>query len=841
MLKKFLSAGFLSTYIALAVIAQPSPLPAGKKVIIVPKEKASPIKVARVATPPVIDGKLDDAIWQQATVFKDFLQVQPGDNIAPTQPTEAYLAYDAKTLYLAFRAFDEPDKIRATVAKRDDIFNDDFVGVYLDTFNDQRRAYEFLFNPFGIQADATVIESGNGNNEDFSVDVVLESKGVMDDKGFTVEVAIPFKSLRYEAGAGKLWGIHIFRRIQRANRELDSWMPLSRDNSSNLNQAGHITGLEGISTERTLEIIPTLTLSEAGERVDAADFRNNPLKFEPGVSIKYSFSPNLTLDAAINPDFAQVEADQLLVTTNQRFPLFFEERRPFFLEGKDIFNAILDNVYTRRIADPDYALKLTGKKSKTIFGALFAVDAQPGKYTQDERIDILSKRRRCLNAVALNRNRNTGECRGDERFFDKKAYDFIGRIRRDIGAQSSIGIQATSRTFIERRNHLAGVDGLFRLDDKTKVSFHAAGSMSRGFFYDPDQNRNIYRNGNGLGYAAIYEYSPRNGVFVISAVGRSRDYRSDLGFTRRANTNAIEAFGRKSSEPNAKATLISWNVGTNNSLRYDWQGRIQAWNAGARAFFDFKRQTSFGAGFDAYYDRLFEGEFGPRRNATQTGGFFGADNERSAYNKSIFFGGESTPSKKIGFSTFVNINRGAFDFDGGGGPKFERVSPNALQASALERTFSTEGERTEEIKRRIFLLNRLNPGPANGIDINSSVRLQPLDALNISLNYTKSYLRRQDNNRLAYDTNIYSLRATYQFTRFVSARARLDYDTLSASARSQFLLGWTPNPGTAFYIGYNDDVKYNGYSDFSGRLENGLQRNGRTFFIKMSYLFRRSF
>ncbi len=816
MCKNFLLAVILCAWLALTIFAQPAPAPpapTGKKIVTVPPEKAAPIKVARVDAAPVIDGKLDDAIWQQATVFKDFYQVQPGDNIAPTQPTECYLAYDAKTLYIAFRAYEEPGKVRATVAKRDDIFNDDYVGIFLDTFNDQRRAYEFLFNPFGIQADAINTESGGGNNEDFSIDVVMESKGVMDDKGYTVEVAIPFKSLRYEAGPGKFWGIQVLRRIQHANRELNSWMPLSRDKSGTLNQAGRITGLEGISTERTLEIIPTLTLSENGERIADNDFRNNPLKFEPGVSIKYSFSPNLTLDAAINPDFAQVEADQLLVTTNQRFPLFFEERRPFFLEGKDIFNSIMDNVYTRQIVDPDYAVKLTGKKDKTIFGALFAVDAAPGNFSRDERISIIADRAECLR-----RFNDAGRCRGDERFFDKKAYSFIARARRDLGTQNSIGIQATSRTFIERRNNLLAVDGRFRLDDKTTFSFHTTGTMSRRFIYDPDQDKNIYRNGNGFGYAVVYEKQPRNGFFVISAVGRSRDFYSDLGFTRRRNTNVIELFGNKGSEPKPKGKLVSWNVGTNNSYRYDWKGRVQAWNTGARAFFNFQRQTFFGFGFDAYYDRLFEGEFGPRRNARQSGAFSGTDNERSSINKSIFFGGESNPSKKIGFSTFVNINRGALDFDFGGGPKFERVSPAALAGRS-----------------------GLDPGPANGIDINSSLRLQPLDALNFSLNYTKSYLRRQDNNRLAFDTNIYSLRATYQFTRFVSARARLDYDTLSAGVRSQFLLGWTPNPGTAFYAGYNDDVNYNGYSRFTERPENGLQRYGRTFFIKMSYLFRRSF
>ena len=174
------------------------------------------------------------------------------------------LGYDSRFLYIAFKATDEPDKIRSTVAKRDNIFNDDYVGFMLDTFNDQRKAFEMFFNPMGIQGDGVLTE---GRGEDFSVDLLMESKGIIHESGFTVEVAIPFKSLRFEAGKGKLWGAHFFRRIKRFENELDSWMPFSRSNDSNLTQAGHLTGLEGVSVERSIEIIPSATVSESGRFV----------------------------------------------------------------------------------------------------------------------------------------------------------------------------------------------------------------------------------------------------------------------------------------------------------------------------------------------------------------------------------------------------------------------------------------------------------------------------------------------------------------------------------------------------------------------------------------------
>jgi Domain of unknown function (DUF5916)/Carbohydrate family 9 binding domain-like len=334
-----------------SVIAQDTP-----KKIVVPSEKSVPITIPKFESEPAIDGKLDDEIWKKAAVFKDFYQIQPGDNIAPSRETVAYVGYDEKNLYVGFHAFEEPDKIRATVAKRDDVSADDNVRFTLDTFNDQRRAYVFFFNPFGIQADS-VLTDGSQNGPDFSIDVVMESKGVILEDGYSVEVKVPFKSLRYAGGKGQLWGFNVGRRIPQLNNENDSWMPIER-NISSLRQIGKITGLNDIKTERTLEIVPSVTLGESGERIADASQQfgsrilNRPIKQDIGVSLKYQITPNVTLDAAINPDFAEVEADAPVVRANERFPIFFPEKRPFFLEGIDYFRTPLQVVNTRNIAIP---------------------------------------------------------------------------------------------------------------------------------------------------------------------------------------------------------------------------------------------------------------------------------------------------------------------------------------------------------------------------------------------------------------------------------------------------------------------------------------------------------
>ena len=804
----------------------------------IPPEKAKPIVVPRFDKPPVIDGKLDDEVWKQAVVLKDFLQTNPGDNIAPSKPTEMMMGYDARTLYLAFHCYDEPDKVRASVTKRDEVFGEDNVRVYLDTFNDQRRAYILGFNPLGVQADGIMTE---GSGTDFSIDIVMESKGMITSDGWTLEVAIPFKSLRYEAGKGKLWGIHVWRNIDRFNDEIDSWMPNSRDISSLLSQAGHLTGLEGISTERTLEVIPSLTLSETGKRVNAlsvADLAanptlldpgrtlNQPIKAELGLTAKYSLTPTVILDLAINPDFAQVEADQTVVTANQRFPIFFAEKRPFFLEGIDIFQTPIRAVHTRAIVDPDLAVKLSGKRGKNTFGLLLASDNAPGNFTEEERSDANS-----LPVI--------------QRFLDKNAYIGILRLKRDIGTGSNIGILLTSYNFIEKHNQLGGIDGRFKISKLKTFSFQVLASTSRRCFSEPAldthrpgpsdgcfagyspiagnasrpaETRNYYRTGNGLAYNFNYSQDGRHFYYGLNGNGQTQDYRADVGFTQRLNTNFEGAYAGYQSEQKPKAKMISWNVNFNTGMNFSWQGLSQNAYEETSVNFNFQKSTYLGIGHSVSYERLFEEEFGLKRTATHGGAFFGRP-ERSTYQFNPYVSGGTKPSKKYSLGFFASEGLNSFDFDFGAGPKYPRASPAALADPSAP----------------------LDPGPGKYFNLELSGEYKPLNELSMSLSYSKNRLRRNDTKLLAYEDDIYSLHATYQFTRFVFLRARVDYDTLASNVRGQFLFGWTPNPGTAFYLGYNDDLTRNGFNPFTGQLEPGFRRNGRVFFIKLSYLLRRSF
>jgi hypothetical protein len=779
----------------------------GGAAVVLPPEKANSVRVPLLKTAPVIDGALD-GVWSEAAVLKDFYQIQPGDNIPASKPVEVMMGYDAKFLYLAFRAYDEPGKVRATIARRDAIFSDDFVGVYLDTFNDKRRAYALFFNPLGVQADAVLTE---GRGEDYTVDIVMESKGALTPDGYVVEVAIPFKSLRYEAGKGKLWGVHAFRRIQRLDAELDSWMPFSRDNSGSLNQEGHLTGFEAIAEQRPLEFIPSVTLSETGRRVrafprgsalsfsDPGRVVNPALSFDPGLTAKIGLTRTTTLDLTVNPDFAQVEADQPVVTANQRFPIFFDEKRPFFLENIEVFRTPLTVVHTRAIIDPDYAFKLSGKEGRNSFGVILASDNAPGNFSDDERTDP-----RVLPGIA--------------RFLDKNAYIGVLRLKRDVGRESTLGMVATSYGFIERHNHTLGFDGRLRFNRTTVLDFQLVGTTSRRFYFIPDEGRNVYRTGNAFGYYVNLNRTGRNFGYNLSGEGRTRFYRAEVGFTQRVNTNRERLQLTYTSTPKPKARLISYRLSNSDNFFFDWQGRSQSWNNESRFVVNLQRQTSLTFGASKGYERDFEEEFGAKRTPTRRGAFAGDDPERSANIKTLFLIAGTAPSKQFSGSLFVARTWGQMDFDFGAGRRYPRVSPGALADPNAP----------------------LDPGPGDAWSVTSSLAYQPTDALRTTLDYTKSRLVRHDTGRVSFDDNIFTLRTTYQFTRFTFARARFDYSTLASRVRPQFLFGWAPNPGTAFYAGYNDDLNFNGFNPFTGQLEPGFRRNGRVFFLKASYLIRRT-
>ena len=364
-------------------------LPAGRPEVCAPS----------VGTAPTLDGVLDDQAWQQAAKIDRFVQETPRDGEPATDSTEAWLAYDSSHLYFAFHVrYGDLSMVRANFSDRDQIGEDDTVSVFLDPFLDQQRAYQFSVNGRGVQGDA--ILTGADDDDDDSWDALFESKGRLVDDGWVVEFAIPFKSLRYPARSDgeHRWGLQL-RRTTQAKDERDVWAPISRDIDSFLNQMGILCGLRNLSTSRNLEILPTLTAVQFGARDDEGlRYVERPVDPTAGLNVKYGLSSDMTLDFAVNPDFSQIEADNPRITLNQRFPIFYEEKRPFFLEGQEIFATEAGGdttiLHTRTLVDPFLGLKLTGKTAKMTMGIIAANDQAPGR--RDDPDDPASgKTRRC--------------------------------------------------------------------------------------------------------------------------------------------------------------------------------------------------------------------------------------------------------------------------------------------------------------------------------------------------------------------------------------------------------------------------------------------------------------
>jgi len=742
----------------------------------IPPEKSRPVIIPKVSTIITIDGRVDEEIWKTAAVFKDFYQTSPGDNIAASKPTEAYVIYDEKNLYIAFRCWDEKDKIRATVAQRDGVFGEDNVRLWLDTYDDKRRAYILGFNPLGIQQDGILTE---GQGADFNVDILMESKGVIEDWGWSVEVKIPFKSLRYTAGKGKYWGFNVARNIDRLDDEFNSWMPLPRGNPGFLNQFGKIGGLDGIKTERTFEIIPTFTIKQTGRRTGQTQFSNPPIKPDFGFTAKYSITPNITLDAAYNPDFADTEADAPVVQANQRFPIFFSEKRPFFLEGVDVFNTPIDAVYTRQIENPEIALKLTGKVGKNSFGILGAIDEPLGNPNND------------------------------------KAFAGILRLKRDIADESHIGFLGTSYSYPNQHNNVAGFDGRWKISKRSEYKAQILGSTARNFFYDANNDDDQYRTGNGISFTHEYNYEAKNYEWGFGGEGVTKDFRSDLGFTGQTNTMSNYIFGGLSSDPAPDKFIIRKSIRGNFNYSNDFFGRTQGWGLNSNINLSFKGNAQIGGGGNFGRSKLYEDEFGPKRNSNQTGAFFG-DPFRSTYRGSTFLFFFKNFNKRFSMNSNFSMGFNSFDYDFGASRKFPRVSPAALANPN----------------------SPLDPGTGKSTNFSVGTNFKPTDNFNFSLSFSKSSLRRNDTDRLAFDSNIASFRSTYQFSRFVNLKARIDYNTLSSRIFGQYTFAWTPSPGKAFYVGYNDSYNYKGYA--FGQQQEGLLQLNRTFFIKMSYLFHKS-
>jgi uncharacterized protein DUF5916 len=343
------------------------------------------VQPPRLSGDVVIDGVLNEPQWQHAALLTGFSQFTPVDGVAASDSTEVLVWYSATALYLGIRAHDASGTVRATLATRDKIFSDDNVQIFLSTFNDGRQATMFAVNPFGVQADGALNESGTQScytgcaaltrqQPDLSPDYVWESKGKLTADGYEVEIRIPFASIRFQSSRTQTWGINFLRVVQRSGQE-QTWTPVRRAGSSFLGQSGTLTGLTGLDAGHALDIVPTATTSITGSApTPGAAFNYQTGSPQIGADARYALTPNLTLHATAHPDFSQVESDVTQFAFDPRQAVFYPEKRPFFLDGVEQFDAPQSLIYTRRIVQPVFAAKMTGEVGNNQVGVLAAVD-----------------------------------------------------------------------------------------------------------------------------------------------------------------------------------------------------------------------------------------------------------------------------------------------------------------------------------------------------------------------------------------------------------------------------------------------------------------------------------
>ena len=400
-----------------------------------------------------IDGVMDEAAWQHATQINLDIETRPGENIPARVATVAYLLEDGDSIFIAFDARDpEPEKIRAYLRDRDSAWDDDFVGIILDTYNDERRAFEFFSNALGIQMDAT--NDDVNKREDESWDGIWDSAGKISELGYIVEMEIPLSQLRFPDIDGKqTWGIDLVRFYPRDSRYRLANNSMDRSVNCYLCNLSEISGLENVEPGRDLEFVPTLTSSKTDSTDDpgVAPLQSGEAETEAGLSVRWGITPDVTANLAINPDFSQVETDVAQLDVNNQFALFFPEKRPFFLEGADYFTTPLDAVFTRTVADPDYGAKITGKRGNNTVGVYLAEDAItnllfPGAFYSD--------------GTSL----------------DESNTAFVGRYSRSFGDASSFGALVTTRDGDGYHNYVSGADLHWKISDQHSVNLQYLGS-----------------------------------------------------------------------------------------------------------------------------------------------------------------------------------------------------------------------------------------------------------------------------------------------------------------------------------------------------------------------------
>ena len=809
------------------------------------------LTIPRLTRAPALEDflgmKPEGEIALQMAKVTGFVQRNPHDGEKVSEETAAYLGYDPKNLYVVFVCFDDPKKVRARMSRREDIADDDEVAVMFDTFHDRRRAYEFQTTPLGVQWDAIYTEASReetGGNWDTSWDTVWDSRGKVTSRGFVVWIAIPFKSLRFPTTKQQEWGIILYRGIIRKNED-SFWPEISSRVEGRLGQAATLFGLEGISPGRSIELIP-YGIMRGFRSLDTRDpynpyFQSAVAQGQAGVDAKFVIHDHFVLDLTANPDFSQVESEDPQITVNQRFEVYFPEKRPFFLENEDFFRTPFDLFFTRNIQDPSAGIRLTGKEGPYSVGLMTSDDRAPGL------------------AVPSYCPATSPICA--DNLYGVRSYFTIARVSRDIFKQSSVGAVYTEWECptTGEFNRVGGVDTRLKFNANWTLEGQAVVSSSNlqglnaflsgnpettceynlfpfssgndnnsnagnsNYYAGPADKLDLKRDGLHFSYEGIYDDISPGFVTVPGFVNRVdiRDLYQTIDYRFRPK----------------KGWIVDWGPSLNQRYVFDHEGnRLDTYYYPYFAI-QGRGQTIF---YLLPYQELRE------RLRPQDFLFIGLP---SVTQNQDYHEHRSGATFQTGYFSKVTV---AANYSWGDGVNF------VPEANALPQSLPP------------FLLSRLDTGSA-------ALTFRPVKPLKIENTYLFERLRATENEYLfalsqapagtsigkgIFNNHIVRSKWNWQFTPQLSLRVILQYNSVLANTpgntfypytyfptekqfNADFLLTYLVHPGTAIYVGYNSDLQNldHGLTQDPAGLAGlftakGYINDSRQFFVKVSYQFR---
>jgi len=740
------------------------------------------------------DMQLSPSVAGTMLKVDQFWQHDPIDGQPISQKTEAYLGYTDKNLYVVFLAFDnDATHIRNHMVRREQINEEDQVGIFLDTFHDHRHCVFFFINPSGVQQEGTFFEGQQ--DIDLSWDTIWKSETRVSKKGWIGFISVPFKSLRFRSTkAVQDWGFLLERDIPHNNTEHSFFPHYSMNVQGLLPQEGALTGLKDISPGRNFQLIPYVS-GRSYRSVDQRDplnptFEAKSFDAKAGLDAKAVIKDSFVLDATINPDFAQVESDEPQITVNQRFEVLFPEKRPFFQENSGYFATPINLVFTRRIADPLYGVRLTGKKGPWSVGTLFADDQSPGE------------------SVAPN-----------DPLWGRQAYFGIVRVSREIGKNgSNIGLIYTDRELdtvpnttctadpcVTRTNRVGGIDAHFRFNKNWQLDAQAVNSLTR--FNDGTSD-------HGAGYFLYLERSSRNVEINSMYKDNAPGFQTRTGFFQRPDIRWFSNFAQRRFYVEGKhllwhgPSIYTRNIWDHNGLRIEYFT-----NANYKWFFSNRNNLCIYANYG--HERLRPADY-------------------SQLTSNI-----DVPHDQFGFffnSQYFNWLTLAMEANIGRDTNYDPVQCG-----------STIGD---------CPITPLLPGPGKSRFAQVSATFRPNRGLTIENTFFYYSLRDIHTNLNFINNYIARSKWNYQFTRAFSLRLIGEYNgniansafTSLQNAKSfnaDVLFTYMVHPGTAIYVGYNSDLA-NIYLPLTSSPTNYTElvrsnrylNDGRQLFGKVSYLLR---